>query len=179
MRCPYCGHHDSRVLDSRPAEDGAAIRRRRECPRCERRFTTYERVDPAPLMVVKRDGRREPFDRAKILGGLLKARGKRPIPTEVLESLAAEVERQVRNLGEPEVPSSRIGEMVMERLRRVDEVAFVRFASEYRRFQDVQSIVEEVERLRVQKEREEQLRRQVPLLPLGEGRANGKHDSGR
>lgn len=171
MRCPFCGHHDSRVLDSRPAEDGAAVRRRRECPRCGRRFTTFERPDLAPVVVVKRDGRREPFDRAKVLGGLLKARGKRPIPTEVLEELAAEVEREVRHLGEPEVPTSRIGELVMERLRRVDEVAFVRFASEYRRFEDVQSIVEEVERLRAQKEREEQLRRQVPL-PLGDG--NGK-----
>ncbi|MCS7236319.1 MAG: transcriptional regulator NrdR [Armatimonadota bacterium] len=179
MRCPYCGHHDSRVLDSRPAEGGAAVRRRRECPRCERRFTTFERPDLAPVVVVKRDGRREPFDRAKVLGGLLKARGKRPIPTEVLEEVAAEVERQVRNLGEPEVPSSRIGELVMERLRRVDEVAFVRFASEYRRFQDVQSIVEEVERLRAHKEREEQLRRQVLLLPLAEGPTNGKNEPGR
>jgi transcriptional repressor NrdR len=176
MRCPYCGHHDSRVLDSRPAEEGAAIRRRRECPRCERRFTTFERVDLAPLVVVKRDGRREPFDRGKVLGGLLKARGKRPIPTDVLEALAADVERQVRNLGEPEVPSSRIGELVMERLRDVDEVAFVRFASEYRRFQDADSIVEEVARLRARKEREEQLRRQVPLLPLGEGKVNGQHE---
>lgn len=179
MRCPFCGHHDSRVLDSRPAEDGAAVRRRRECPRCERRFTTFERADLAPVVVVKRDGRREPFDRAKVLGGLLKARGKRPIPTEVLESLAAEVEQHVRNSGEREVPSSHIGELVMERLRDVDEVAFVRFASEYRRFQDVESIVEEVARLRARKEREEQLRRQVPLLPLGEGQANGKHGPGR
>ena len=179
VRCPFCGYHDSRVLDSRPAEEGAAIRRRRECPRCERRFTTFERVDPVPVMVVKRDGRREPFDRGKILGGLLKARGKRPIPTEVLESLAAEVEREVRTLGEPEVPSSRIGDLVMERLRDVDEVAFVRFASEYRRFQDVQSIVEEVERLRAEKERAERLRRQVPLLPLGEGRANGTNRHGK
>lgn len=179
MRCPFCGHHDSRVLDSRPAEEGGAIRRRRECPRCERRFTTFERVDLAPLTVVKRDGRREPFDRAKILGGLLKARGKRPIPTGVLESLAAEVERSLRNLGDREVPSSQIGELVMERLRDVDEVAFVRFASEYRRFQDAESIVEEVARLRARKEREEQLRRQVPLLPLGESQTNGKHDVGR
>jgi transcriptional repressor NrdR len=175
VRCPYCGHQDSRVLDSRPAEEGSSIRRRRECPSCGRRFTTYERVEAPALLVVKRDGRREPFDRAKVLGGLVKARGKRPIPTEVLEALAAEVEREVRNSGEPEVSSSRIGELVMERLRAVDEVAFVRFASEYRRFQDVESIVEEVARLRARKEREEQLRRQVPLLPLAEGQGNGKH----
>ncbi len=175
MRCPYCAYHDSRVLDSRPSEEGSSIRRRRECPRCGRRFTTYERVEVTPLLVVKRDGRREPFDRQKVLGGLMKARGKRPIPTEVLEALAAEVERELRNAGEPEIPSSRIGELVMERLRSVDEVAFVRFASEYRRFQDVESIVEEVARLRARKEREEQLRRQVPLLPVGEGQKNDKH----
>ncbi len=168
MRCPYCGYEDSRVLDSRPVEEGSAIRRRRECPRCERRFTTYERVESVPLMVIKRDGRREPFDRSKILAGLLKARGKRPIPLEALESLVADVERVVRNRGEAEVSSSLIGELVMERLRSLDEVAYVRFASEYRRFADADGIVEEVARLRAQKAREELLRRQIPLLPMGE-----------
>jgi len=168
VRCPYCGHEDSRVLDSRSSEEGRAIRRRRECVRCGRRFTTYERLEMTPLLVVKRDGRREPFDRSKILGGLLKARGKRPIPTEVLEALASEVEQVVRNRGEREVASILIGELVMERLRTVDEVAYVRFASEYRRFSDVASIVEEVERLRARKAREELLQRQVPLLPIPE-----------
>ncbi|MDR7415899.1 MAG: transcriptional regulator NrdR [Armatimonadota bacterium] len=175
MRCPYCGYEDSRVLDSRPVEEGSAVRRRRECPRCERRFTTYERVEAAPLMVVKRDGRREPFDRGKILAGLLKARGKRPIPIEALEALVADVERVVRHRGEAEVPSSLIGELVMERLRSLDEVAYVRFASEYRRFSDADSIVEEVARLRAQKAREELLRRQIPLLPAPENQSDGRY----
>ncbi len=126
-------------------------------------------------MVVKRDGRREPFDRAKVLAGLLKARGKRPIPIEALEDLVAEVERVVRHRGEVEVPSSLIGELVMERLRSLDEVAYVRFASEYRRFADADSIVEEVARLRAQKAREELLRRQIPLLPTPESRTNGRY----
>ncbi|MDR5683055.1 MAG: transcriptional regulator NrdR [Armatimonadota bacterium] len=177
MRCPYCGSEDSRVLDSRPVEGGSSIRRRRECVSCARRFTTYERVDVAPLAVLKRDGRREPFDRNKILAGLMRARGKRPIATETLEELAAEVERTIRHRGEAEVSSALIGELVMDRLRLVDDVAFVRFASEYRRFADADSIVEEVERLRARREREERLRRQVPLLPLAEAKAkiNGRH----
>jgi transcriptional repressor NrdR len=177
MRCPYCGCEDSRVLDSRPVEDISSIRRRRECVACAKRFTTYERVDVAPLAVLKRDGRREPFDRAKILSGLMRARGKRPIATETLEELAAEVERAIRHRGEAEVPSALIGDLVVERLRQVDDVAFVRFASEYRRFADADSIVEEVERLRARKQREELLRRQVPLLPLAEAKTkiNGRH----
>lgn len=175
MRCVYCGCEDSRVLDSRPVEEGGAIRRRRECATCVRRFTTYERVDVAPLAVVKRDGRREPFDRAKILSGLMRARGKRPIATDALEQLAAEVERAIRHRGDAEVPSAAIGELVMERLRQLDEVAFVRFASEYRRFADADSIVEEVERLRARKESEERLRRQVQLLPLGDAKINRRH----
>jgi transcriptional repressor NrdR len=175
MRCLYCGCEDSRVLDSRPVEEGGAIRRRRECVACVRRFTTYERADVAPLVVIKRDGRREPFDRAKILSGLMRARGKRPIATDTLEQLAADVERAIRHRGDAEVPSSAIGELVMERLRQLDEIAFVRFASEYRRFADADSIVEEVERLRARKESEERLRRQVQLLPLGDAKINGRH----
>ncbi len=169
MRCPYCEHEESKVLDSRPVDDGAAIRRRRECLRCGRRFTTYERVDHIPLMVVKRDGRREPFSRDKILAGLVKAAGKRPISMEALETLVQAVEREIRNRGEREVPSVRIGEMVMERLRHLDDVAYVRFASEHRRFQDVDTLVEEIETLKARKAREAAGRAQVPLIPLPNG----------
>ncbi|MBI4278150.1 MAG: transcriptional repressor NrdR [Armatimonadetes bacterium] len=167
MHCPYCGHEETRVLDSRPAEEGAAIRRRRECVKCTRRFTTYERVDATPLMVVKRDGRREPFDRQKILTGLVRACQKRPISTETLAQIALDVEREIRNLGEHEISSLEIGERVIERLRHLDEVAFVRFASVYRRVTRLESLVEEIESLRARKQREEELRSQV-LLPLGE-----------
>jgi transcriptional repressor NrdR len=166
MRCPHCQHEESKVLDSRPVEEGAAIRRRRECLACGRRFTTYERVDPIPLMVVKRDGRREPFSRDKVLGGLVKAAGKRPISMEALEGIVQAVERELRNRGEREVRSVEIGEMVMERLRPLDDVAYVRFASEHRRFRDVDTLVEEIETLKARKAREEAGRAQVPLLPL-------------
>ncbi len=169
MRCPYCEHEESKVLDSRPVEDGVAIRRRRECLRCGRRFTTYERVDHVPLMVVKRDGRREPFNRDKVLAGLVKAAGKRPISMEALETLVQAVEREIRNRGEREVPSVQIGEMVMERLRHLDDVAYVRFASEHRRFQDVDTLVEEIETLKARKAREAAGRAQVPLIPLPNG----------
>lgn len=169
MRCPYCEHEESKVLDSRPVEDGVAIRRRRECQRCGRRFTTYERVDHIPLMVVKRDGRREPFNRDKILAGLVKAAGKRPISMEALETLVQTVEREIRNRGEREVRSVQIGEMVMERLRHLDDVAYVRFASEHRRFQDVDTLVEEIETLKARKAREAAGRAQVPLIPLPNG----------
>ncbi|MBI3998041.1 MAG: transcriptional repressor NrdR [Armatimonadetes bacterium] len=166
MRCPVCGHEESKVLDSRPVVDGRAIRRRRECLDCGRRFTTYERPDLAPLMVVKRDGRREPFDRAKVLGGILRACGKRPISMEALEQLVDDVEHAVRRAGAQEVASALIGDLVMERLRRLDDVAYVRFASEYRRFQDVDSIAEEIETLKERKRREDALRDQVPLITL-------------
>jgi transcriptional repressor NrdR len=166
MRCPVCGHEESKVLDSRPVLDGRAIRRRRECLGCERRFTTYERADLAPLMVVKRDGRREPFDRAKVLAGVVRACGKRPISMEATDSLVDGVERDVRQQGTPEIPSALIGDLVMERLRRLDDVAYVRFASEHRRFQDVDSIAEEIETFKERKRREDALRDQVPLIPL-------------
>ncbi|MBM3450640.1 MAG: transcriptional repressor NrdR [Armatimonadetes bacterium] len=174
MRCAYCGFEESKVFDSRPVEDSASIRRRRECLRCEKRFTTYERIELVPLIVVKRDGRREPFDRTKILAGLLRARGKRPVATERLEALAADIERALRLRGEAEVPSSEIGEQVVERLRPLDEIAFVRFASEYRRFGDADSLVEEVERLRAQKQREELHLKQIPLLPA-DTKVSGRH----
>ncbi len=166
MRCPLCGHEDSKVLDSRPMQEGRSIRRRRECLGCGRRFTTYERADLSLLMVVKRDGRREPFDRSKVLGGIVRACGKRPVSVEAMEALSDDVEREVRQSGGAEVTSAAIGDLVMERLRRLDDVAYVRFASEYRRFRDVDSIAEEIETLKERKRREDALRDQVPLISL-------------
>ncbi len=147
MRCPACGYADSRVLDSRPAQDGAAIRRRRECPRCQRRFTTYERLEEVPLLVVKQDGRRESFDRQKILRGLMTACEKRPVSIARLNELVDDVARQAHDEADGEVASRWIGERVMDGLRDVDEVAYVRFASVYRDFADVERFREEVERL--------------------------------
>ncbi len=164
MKCPYCAHEESKVLDSRPVDDGGAIRRRRECISCGRRFTTYERMDQIPLMVVKRDGRRETFERAKILGGLVRACGKRPVSIDELERLVADVEREVSNRGDREVSSLQIGTLVMDRLRRLDDVAYVRFASEHRRFRDLDVLVEEAEILKERKRQEDALRAQVPLL---------------
>lgn len=166
MRCPVCGHEESKVLDSRPVLDGRSIRRRRECLNCERRFTTYERADLAPLMVVKRDGRREPFDRSKVLRGIERASGKRPVSMEAMDSLVEDVEREIRQGGGQEVASGEIGELVMDRLRRQDDVAYVRFASEHRRFRDIDSIAEEIETLKARKRREDALRDQVPLITL-------------
>jgi len=147
MRCPYCGHEDSRVVDTRTTEEGSIVRRRRECLGCGRRFTTYERVEEVPLVVVKKDGRREVFDRNKILRGVIKACDKRSTAVPVLEQLVDEVEKDLRNLMEPEITSEQIGERVMERLRQVDEVAYVRFASVYRRFTDAQRFIQEVQAL--------------------------------
>jgi transcriptional repressor NrdR len=170
MRCPVCGHEESKVLDSRPVLDGRAIRRRRECLQCERRFTTYERADLAPLMVVKRDGRREAFDRAKVLGGVTRACGKRPVSMEAMDALVDDVERELRQTGGQEVASATIGELVMERLRGLDDVAYVRFASEHRRFRDVDSLAEEIETLKERKRREGAARDQVPLITLPDAR---------
>lgn len=147
MKCPYCGFEDSRVLDSRPTEEGGAIRRRRECTACLRRFTTYERVEEIPLVVIKKDGRREPFNRTKILTGLLKACEKRPVALERLDRLVSDVEREIRNSLRGEVESREIGEMVMNRLKDIDEIAYVRFASVYRQFKDVGTFLEELESL--------------------------------
>lgn len=166
MKCPYCSHEESKVLDSRPVDDAAAIRRRRECLQCSRRFTTYERMDHVPVMVVKRDGRREPFAREKILKGLVQARGKRPVSMDDLELIVAEVERDVLNRGEHEVSSLEIGAKVMERLRGLDDVAFVRFASEHRRFRDLDTLVEEAGIMKERRRQEEALRAQVPLLAV-------------
>lgn len=147
MKCPFCSFEDTRVLDSRPTDEGEAIRRRRECVNCVRRFTTYERIEEVPLVVIKKDGRREPFERAKLLTGLVKACEKRPVPLKVLEQLVDEVETDVRNDQKGEVYSSEIGERVMDRLRKVDDIAYVRFASVYRQFADVGKFLEELSHL--------------------------------
>ncbi|HHV62295.1 MAG TPA: transcriptional repressor NrdR [Firmicutes bacterium] len=147
MKCPYCGAPESKVVDSRAVDEGSSIRRRRECVACGKRFTTYEVVDEIPLTVVKKDGRREPFDRNKILAGLLKACEKRPVPVARLEELVDHVERALKGKLEREVSSSEIGEMVMERLRDVDEVAYVRFASVYRQFKDIDRFMQELQKL--------------------------------
>ncbi|MRG26891.1 transcriptional regulator NrdR [Laceyella tengchongensis] len=147
MRCPFCNHNGSRVLDSRPVHEGRAIRRRRECEKCEQRFTTFEMVEEQPLIVVKKEGSREEFSREKLLRGLIRACEKRPVPLERLESLVVEIERALRQAGVTEVPSKEIGEMVMERLMEIDEVAYVRFASVYRQFKDINVFVNELEEL--------------------------------
>lgn len=147
VRCPSCGYADSRVLDSRPTQDGVTIRRRRECPRCQRRFTTYERLEEMPIFVVKQDGRRETFDRQKILRGLMTACEKRPVSAQQLSDIADEIARLAHDESDGEVASRWIGERVMDGLRDVDEVAYVRFASVYRDFADVERFREEVERL--------------------------------
>lgn len=145
MRCPSCGSFDSKVLDSRPGED--SIRRRRECQNCQRRFTTYERLEEVPVMVVKKDGSRELFDRKKVLNGVMRACEKRPVSFEEMESLVRRVESVAAGAMDNEISSARIGEEIMNGLRELDEVAYVRFASVYRRFQDVQTFMEELELL--------------------------------
>ena len=147
MRCAFCGFTESRVLDSRPVEEGRSIRRRRECQQCGRRFTTYERLEEVPLIVVKTDNRRELFDASKILNGLIKACDKRTIPVAVLEQIVNDIERDLRNSLEREVSSKRIGELVMQYLRKVDQVAYVRFASVYRNFEDISTFMEEIRKL--------------------------------
>ena len=147
MKCPFCSYRDSRVIDSRAGEDGTSIRRRRECPDCGRRFTTYEKYEETPLVVSKKDGRRELFDAKKLLGGLLKAFEKRPVPYEKVQEIADGVERELRMNGESEVESTRIGELVMRHLEETDQIAYVRFASVYRQFADVKNFMQELERI--------------------------------
>lgn len=146
MKCPFCGG-ESKVLESRHADEGTAVRRRRECLACSRRFSTYEKVEEQPLVVIKKSGNREAFDRAKVLAGLLKACEKRPVPLAELERVIDDVERELRNTFEREIPSVTIGELVMERLRTLDGVAYVRFASVYREFQDIDEFREQLEKL--------------------------------
>jgi transcriptional repressor NrdR len=152
MKCPYCNKSRTKVIDSRSSGEG--IRRRRECKACGQRFTTYERVAPIRIMVIKADGRREEFERDKLLAGVRKACAKRPISTEDIEELVSGIEGRLYSRGEGEVESRVIGEMVMERLRELDDVAYVRFASVYRRFADVESLAEEIERLLERKRQE-------------------------
>ena len=147
MKCPFCSYRDSRVIDSRAVEDGTSIRRRRECPDFGRRFTTYEKYEETPLVVSKKDGRRELFDAKKLLGGLLKAFEKRPVPYERVQEIADSVERELRMNGESEVESTRIGELVMQHLEETDQIAYVRFASVYRQFADVKNFMQELERI--------------------------------
>lgn len=151
MKCPFCAHSETRVVESRPTDEETAIRRRRECLRCYERFTTYERVETVPLIVIKKDGTREEFDRNKILQGLMRACEKRPVPVTTLENVVASIERTLRNSLETEVSSQTIGELVMDALREIDEVAYVRFASVYRQFTDIKRFLEELEALLQQK----------------------------
>jgi len=144
MRCPFCGHIEDRVIDSRQSKDGDVIRRRRECLKCEGRFTSYERIEEVMPSVIKKDGRREPFDRQKILHGLEKACEKRPVSVETREALVTKIEKTLQELGEKEIPSSWIGEQIMNALKEIDEVAYVRFASVYRQFKDVKEFMEEI-----------------------------------
>lgn len=150
MLCPYCQEEESKVIDSRSSEDGAAIRRRRECVACKRRFTTYERVEERPLLVVKKGGNREQFDRSKILNGLTRACEKRPISSETIEKIVNSIETDLRDFNDREVSSMVIGEMVMDKLRNLDEVAYVRFASVYRQFTDVNSFINTINQLKSQ-----------------------------
>ena len=147
MRCPFCSHPESKVIDSRPAEEGSSIRRRRECLACHKRFTTYETMECLPIMVVKKDGSRQSFDRNKVLGGLIRACEKRPVPYSVLESMVSEIEQVLQNKMEREISSSEIGELVMERLKKIDDVSYVRFASVYRQFKDINTFISELSKL--------------------------------
>ena len=147
MKCPFCGHLEDKVVDSREGKDGLAIRRRRECLRCGRRFTSYERIDEIPFMVIKKDGKREPFDRNKVLAGLRRACEKRPVSPPSLESVADEVEQMLQDAPEREIQTQAIGEKVIERLKELDKVAYVRFASVYRQFGDVDQFMKELKDL--------------------------------
>ncbi len=147
MRCLFCGHTESKVIDSRQADEGTTIRRRRECLECGKRFTTYEKIESIPIVVVKKDGTRESFDREKIINGLLRACEKRPVSLDAIEKVVDEIEAKLYNLLEREVSSEKIGEMVMEKLQKLDDIAYVRFASVYRQFKDINSFMEELAKI--------------------------------
>ncbi len=147
MKCPFCSYTESKVIDSRPAEEGSTIRRRRECLECRKRFTTYEIIERMPLVVVKRDGSRQAFDRVKLINGMVRACEKRPIPLKKLEQIADEIELELQSNLDREINTVEIGEMVMDRLKDVDEVAYVRFASVYRSFKDINTFMEELTKL--------------------------------
>lgn len=151
MKCPYCGHPESKVIDSRPADENASIRRRRECLSCAKRFTTYETVESLPMVVIKKDGSRQSFDRQKVLRGMIRACEKRPVALAELERIADEIEQELQNSMEREIRTEVIGEKVMERLRKVDQVAYVRFASVYRQFKDIDTFMAELNKLLAEK----------------------------
>ena len=146
MKCPYCGYQESKVVDSRPADEGS-IRRRRECLRCERRFTTYEPVESLPMVVIKKDGSRQTFDRSKVLRGIQRSCEKRPVPVADMERMATEIEQELQNNLEREISTELVGEMVMDKLKKADEVAYVRFASVYRQFKDINTFMSELNKL--------------------------------
>ena len=147
MKCPFCGNLESKVVDSRPSDEGASIRRRRECLACHKRFTTYEMMESLPLMVVKKDGSRQSFDRNKVLSGLIRACEKRPVSFDTLENIVNEVEQSLQNELKQEISSAEIGELVMDKLKKVDQVAYVRFASVYRQFKDIDTFMAELNKL--------------------------------
>ena len=151
MKCPYCGHPESKVIDSRPADENATIRRRRECLSCAKRFTTYETVESLPMVVIKKDGSRQSFDRTKVLRGMIRACEKRPVTLAELERIANEIEQELQNSMDREIRTEVIGEKVMERLRGVDQVAYVRFASVYRQFKDIDTFMAELNKLLAEK----------------------------
>jgi transcriptional repressor NrdR len=167
VNCPYCGHQDSRVIDSRDVNDG--IRRRRQCLSCGLRFTTYERLQPASLFVIKKDERREEFNQEKLLAGIRKACEKRPLPTGAVDKLAEDIEAELYNMGKMEIPSTVIGDMVMERLKRLDHIAYIRFASVYRDFADITTLKHEIDTL-LSNETDgvPHPSAQLPLLPVEE-----------
>ncbi len=147
MKCPYCGYKESKVVDSRPAEEGSSIRRRRECLSCGKRFTTYETVESLPMVVVKRDGSRQSFDRRKLVNGMLRACEKRPVSVAQLEKIGEEIEQELQNSLEREISTEHVGELVMDKLKGLDEVAYVRFASVYRQFKDINTFMRELNKL--------------------------------
>ena len=166
MNCPYCGYHDSKVIDSRGVNDG--IRRRRQCLSCGSRFTTYERLQPASLFVIKKDERREEFNRNKLLTGIRKACEKRPLPTGTVDKLADDIEAEIYQLGKAEIPGAVIGDMVMERLKSLDYIAYIRFASVYREFADITALKQEVDTLVNSDAETSRPTSQLPLLPTEE-----------
>ncbi len=151
MKCPFCGHDDTRVIDSRPTDEGQVIRRRRVCDSCKKRFTTYEKVEEIMFMVVKKDGSRELFNRSKVRNGIINACKKRPISTDQIEKIVDDIERGLNNMMEKEISSTVIGEVILDNLKELDEVAYVRFASVYRQFEDVETFIREIEKLNKKK----------------------------
>lgn len=147
MNCPFCNHPETKVVDSRPTDEGQAIRRRRECLKCSKRFTTYEKIEKIPLIVVKKGGNRQLYDRNKILNGILKACEKRPVPLNIIEDIVDDIEKELYNSMEKEITSEQIGQLVMKKLKDLDEVSYVRFASVYRQFKDINTFMEELNKL--------------------------------